>query len=154
MAQYKDIIRKQDSKLQSANAELRTKHNEAEALRKQLTDMQQTNAQLFDQNILLKAQLTAATSTTTTTTILPTEPHAISQSTQIGFYEAENARLVREVADLHRKFSEMSVADTENKATSEEDDVAVMRKEQEELLELLSDQVNTELSGIICFIFN
>lgn len=146
VSQYKDIIRKQDTKLQTALAELRTAHDEADALRKQLTDVQQSNSQLFDQNILLKAQLTAATSTTATTS--PAEQHAFRQSTQIGFYEAENARLVREVADLNRKLNDMSFAAAANQATRDGNDVAVMRKEQEELLELLSDQVKSDSSAV------
>lgn len=138
VAQYKDIIREQDFKLQTVRNELHVKHDETEGLRKQLLDAQQSNTQLFDQNILLKAQLAAAVTTTTTSTASPSHP--ITQSTQISFYEAENARLVREVAELNRKFDESLTLAADDPAKSSE--LAHMRKEQEDLLELLSDQVN------------
>lgn len=138
VAQYKDIIREQDFKLQTVRNELHGKHDETEALRKQLLDAQQSNTQLFDQNILLKAQLAAAT-TTATATPSASHPHAITQSTQISFYEAENARLVREVGELNRKFGESL---TLASAPAQPSELAQVRKEQEELLELLSDQVH------------
>lgn len=133
MAQYKDIIREQDLRLQTVRDELKRKHDEADVQRKQLLDAQQSNTQLFDQNILLKAQLAAAIGNGTATS--HQQPQPVSHSTQISFYEAENARLAREVAELNDKFAETKLE------TTETEEVSTIRKEQEDLLELLSDQV-------------
>lgn len=138
VAQYKDIIREQDMRMQKVRDELKLRHDEAEALRKQLLDAQQSNTQLFDQNILLKAQLAAAIGGAGGNE----QQQPVSQSTQISFYEAENARLARELADVNHKLSETKLETT---TTETEEEVGKMRREQEELLELLSDQV----SGIV-----
>lgn len=61
VGQYKDIIREQDYKLQTMRNSLKQTQDDVEAMKRQMAEAQQTNAQLFDQNILLKAQLAAAT---------------------------------------------------------------------------------------------
>lgn len=133
VAQYKDIIREQDFKLQTVRNELQLKHADAEAARKQLIDTQQSNTQLFDQNILLKAQLAAVTNaekklTSSSSHHSHNESHPISQSTQISFYEAENARLVKELAEVNKKLGESLLVGSAISGDAE-------------LLELLSDQV-------------
>lgn len=144
VGQYKDIIREQDYKLQTLRDSLKQQHDEMQAIQAQLVESQQSNSQLFDQNILLKAQLSAATNpqhTETNTTrdgSAVSETHSISQSTQISFYESENARLVKELSELNDKFK--SEPQT-NRDGAPSDELSQLRRDQEDLLELLSDQV-------------
>lgn len=144
VSQYKDIIREQDYKLQTLTDSLRHCQDETEALKRQLFETQQseqqTNSQLFDQNILLKAQLAALTSQQKEeSTPNATNGHSISHSTQISFYEAENVRLVKEVAELNHKLNEaLEMTEQSLKLT----ELGRLRKDQEDLLELLNDQVS------------
>lgn len=95
ISQYKDIIRDQDYKLQNMKTALSKSEQDIESMRKQFIDLQQTNTQLYDQNILLKAQLAAATShTKSETNHNASNGNPVSASTEISFYQAENGRLV------------------------------------------------------------
>lgn len=114
--------------------------DETENVRRQLVESQQTNSQLFDQNILLKAQLSAATSQQKNSEHIQknSTDHSITQSTQISFYESENNRLVKEVAELNGKLNEaLEMTEQSLKLT----ELGQLRKDQEDLLELLNDQV-------------
>lgn len=119
-------------------------------MKKQLNDVQQTNAQLFDQNILLKAQLAATTSNATANHVKSVANtnanNPVSASTEISFYRSENSRLVDEVKDLNAKLNEALDMTEQSLNLSE---VGRLRKDQEDLLELLTDQV----SGILPAIF-
>lgn len=156
VGQYKDIIREQDYKLQALRDELKQQYDEMKAIQAQLVEAQQSNSRFFDQNILLKAQLSAATNpqhpqdaTTLRDGSASTDEnsHSISHSTQISFYESENARLVKEVSELNDKLNTADAPTNNNKnsnnnhATNKSDDLAQLRRDQEDLLELLSDQV-------------
>lgn len=149
VGQYKDIIREQDFKLQSLRDTLKQQHDEMKAIQIQLVEAQQSNSQLFDQNILLKAQLSAATNSqqhepSTRDGSAASENHSISHSTQISFYESENARLVKEVSELNDKLNsvdESADVSKTNNATTKSDELLQLRRDQEDLLELLSDQV-------------
>uniref|UniRef100_A0A1B0D1B3 Vesicle tethering protein Uso1/P115-like head domain-containing protein n=1 Tax=Phlebotomus papatasi TaxID=29031 RepID=A0A1B0D1B3_PHLPP len=61
VGQYKDIIREQDTKIAELQSTIKRCEKEMEETRRQLTEAQSSNAQLSDANILLKAQLAAAT---------------------------------------------------------------------------------------------
>lgn len=147
ISQYKDIIRDQDYKLQNLQSALKKSTDELENMKKQLSEMQQTNTQLFDQNILLKAQL-AATSNATTNH----QPHSDSQkqpvstSTELSFYQMENNRLAEEVQNLNAKLND-ALDMTEQSLNLTE--VGRLRKDQEDLLELLTDQVCERLDGMM-----
>lgn len=147
VGQYKDIIREQDYKLQSLRDSLKQQHDEMKSIQGQLVEAQQSNSQLFDQNILLKAQLSAATNPqqqqepTTREGSALSDSHSISHSTQISFYESENARLVKEVSELNDKLSTTEAVPKSNTVSTKSDELAQLRRDQEDLLELLSDQV-------------
>lgn len=140
ISQYKDIIRDQDFKLQSLQNAAGQSNQEIENLKKQLTELQQTNTQLFDQNILLKAQLAAATNGTGS----GTHAHAtgpassVSSTTEMEFYKAENSRLNQEIDNLNSKLND--ALDMTEKSLSLTE-IGRLRKDQEDLLELLTDQV-------------
>lgn len=147
ISQYKDIIRDQDYKLQNLKMALNKSEQEIENMKKQLNELQQTNAQLFDQNILLKAQLAATTSSATTKQVKADAysnsngNNPVSVSTEISFYQLENSRLVDEVKTLNAKLNEALEMTEQSLNLSE---VGRLRKDQEDLLELLTDQVSTE----------
>lgn len=152
ISQYKDIIRDQDYKLQNLQLAAKKYEEEIENLKKQLTEMQQTNAQLFDQNILLKAQLGAATNShqsinnnhhnggtsSNTTNNHNNNNTLVSSATETEFYKSENRRLEQEVADLNTKLNE-ALEMTEQSLNLTE--IGKIRKDQEDLLCLLSEQV-------------
>lgn len=145
ISQYKDIIRDQDYKLQNLKIALKKSEQEIESMKKQLNEVQQTNAQLFDQNILLKAQLAATTSNVTANNA-KTDANSnsngnnpVSTSTEISFYRLENDRLVNEVKELNTKLNEALEMTEQSLNLSE---VGRLRKDQEDLLELLTDQVS------------
>lgn len=113
---------------------------EIENLKKQLTETQQTNAQLFDQNILLKAQLAAATNTAATQNKQSTynNNHLVSSATEVEFYKSENRRLEDEVNSLNSKLNDALEMTEQSLSLTE---IGKLRKDQEDLLELLTDQV-------------
>lgn len=140
--QYKDIIRNQDYKLQSLQISVKKSEDEIENLKKQLTDVQQTNSQLFDQNILLKAQLAAATnghsSTTHNNHPINNNNNLVRSATEVEFYKSENRRLEDEVNSLNSKLNDALEMTEQSLGLTE---IGKLRKDQEDLLELLTDQV-------------
>lgn len=150
ISQYKDIIRDQDYKLQNLQLASKKYEGEIENLRKQLAEMQQTNAQLFDQNILLKAQLAAATNShqavnnhahngsSSGANNHNNNNNLVSSATETEFYKSENRRLEQEVADLNTKLNEALEMTEQSLSLSE---IGKIRKDQEDLFCLLSEQV-------------
>lgn len=109
-------------------------------------------SKISDQNILLRAQLTAAgggggqqngfgdqqrlTDLEHQVASLMTEKS--HQSTRINFYESENARLLAEIEQLKTISGDAEKMRTEK--SEYEAKIAKMGKDQEDLLELLADQ--------------
>ncbi|XP_045475896.1 general vesicular transport factor p115 [Harmonia axyridis] len=121
LLQYKDLIRDQDKKLHDLQKAFNSLQREKEMLKNELDELRQTNSQLNDQNTVLKVQLsTNSTSNNVDHTLIP--PPVVSQfntSTQIESEELKQLRI-------------------ELKGKSEE--LEHLRKDQEDLLELLTDQ--------------
>lgn len=141
ISQYKDIIRDQDFKLQNLQISVKKSDEEMENLKKQLTDLEQTNTQLYDQNILLKAQLAATTNgnnTITNNNVKNNNKNAVSSTTEMEFYKAENSRLNDEVNNLNSKLNDALEMTEQSLSLTE---IGRLRKDQEDLLELLTDQV-------------
>lgn len=132
ICQYKDIIRDQDYKMQTLKTTVKQREEEIENLKRQFIELQQANTQLHDQNILLKAQLAAATSN-------GVNPTNDDQAIQIRFHQAETIRLQEEVTNLNDKLSE-ALDMTEKSLNLTE--ISKLRNDQEDLLELLTDQVS------------
>lgn len=166
ISQYKDIIRDQDYKLQNLQLAAKKYEAEIENLKKHLTEMQQTNAQLFDQNILLKAQLAAATNShqsatnnshsnsnnTSATNNHNNNNNLVRSATETEFYKSENRRLEQEVSDLNTKLNEALEMTEQSLGLTE---IGKIRRDQEDLLCLLSEQVccdSTLLPDSISFI--
>lgn len=122
--QYKGIIREQDVKMQSVQEQLNRLQVETDNLKAQLSEVQSHNANLTDQNILLKAQLAAASDNSSS------NGPVISNETEMHFYKVENSRLQAELEDLRAKMRD------------EPEEVGKLRKDQGDLLMLLMDQEN------------
>jgi hypothetical protein len=124
-----------------------------------MQDMNNTMSQLNDQNILLRAQLSASSGGNNINDVanhngnfdnnqivqlqnqvqLLTQENS-HQKTQISFYESENVRLLEELNQL--KLQQFTINNVENKSSSVEHEAKIdsLKKDQENLLELLSDQ--------------
>lgn len=149
VGQYKDIIREQDYKLQTLQDSIKMSRDEVENLKLQLTEAQQTNTQLYDQNILLKAQLSATTGGPQQNIVNNTDKprkDIISQNTEITFYQSENSRLLKEVEILNKKLNEALEMTEQSLHLSE---MGRLRKDQEDLMELLTDQVKFYLYNCV-----
>lgn len=139
ISQYKDIIRDQDYKLQNLQIAAKKYDEEIENMKKEMNEMQQTNAQLFDQNILLKAQLAAATTShTQSSQFANINNNLVSSATETEFYKSENRRLEQEVISLNTKLNDALEMTEQSLGLTE---IGKLRKDQEDLLELLTDQV-------------
>lgn len=124
ITKYKNIIREQDCKLQSYEQSLKKHEADITNFLQQISEIQSLNSQLQDQNILLKAQLAAATSSKRQQNHQNSEAHSNSNS-----LEKDN---------LPRKMSNLEIAEQ----ISSQEELARLRKEQEDLLELLAEQVS------------
>lgn len=173
VAQYKNIIREQDHKIQTLNEKLKQLHLQNENImvncifnnyclffnsflifhtnQTKLTETQASMSKISDQNILLRAQLTA-TSTGQHQNGFPDQSTRVAElenqimslmneklhhDTRISFYEAENARLLTEIEQFKKISGDLDEVRNEKieKTGKEQDDV-------EDLLELLADQDN------------
>lgn len=130
ISQYKDLIREQDYKISALQITAKKSEDEIENLKQQIIELQQTNTQLLDQNILLKAQANLSN---------PQSSHSHSSTNEdVNFYKAENLRLQAEVDSLNGKLNDALEMTEQSLGLTE---IGRMRKDQEDLLELLTDQV-------------
>lgn len=109
-------------------------------------------SQISDQNILLKAQLSASGGSQSVTNHHVGTPQVEQlqnqvqnligenshQKTKITFYESENSRLISEIDALRSAQSDVAVLKADNDELASK--VSSMTKDQEDLLELLADQ--------------
>ncbi|XP_039442397.1 general vesicular transport factor p115 [Culex pipiens pallens] len=160
VGQYKDIIREQDNRLQKLQEQFRAAEAETLQIKSHLEHAQSTNSQLMDQNILLKAQLQAASDLQKTQQqqspfhLLPTQGEQTNHQIEVletqlsalnlqqqeahsktTYLEAENRRLLTEVEALRQRVNAAERGEAEAKA-----DLEKLRRDQEDLLELLTDQ--------------
>ncbi|XP_055599040.1 general vesicular transport factor p115 [Uranotaenia lowii] len=161
VGQYKDIIRDQDNRLKNLQEQLQMAEAVSAQLKVNLEQAQTTNSQLSDQNILLKAQLQAASDLQKNTQQSPFHvlsaqgetPHhqaameslqnqlsAVTfqqqeQQSKTIYLEAENRRLLDELDGFRSRVSE-----AEKSATESRSDLDKLRRDQEDLMELLTDQ--------------
>lgn len=114
-----------------------------------------SNSQLSDQNILLKAQLTAASDLAQQNSVHSNHVNNVENQmaslnidyqTQISFYQSENSRLLGENHELKVNCNEVQIRAEQNIAELEK-----LRKDQEDLLELLTDQVSFFLKNVFFF---
>lgn len=143
VAQYKGIIRGLDVQINSLQQALAAAESQNSKLEAQIEQLQATNIQLMDQNTLLKAQLSASQNGIVNSTAAG-EPHqqvsaeALNAAHfQANLYYTDNLRLTKELATLQEKLTEQT-----QKASAAEDNYKKLQGDQEDLLELLTDQEN------------
>ncbi|TMW46982.1 hypothetical protein DOY81_007946 [Sarcophaga bullata] len=153
VAQYKGIIRGLDAQINSLQDTV--KQLEAKTIKQEqnLTELQTQNHQLTDQNTLLKAQLTALKSNdSSTNSSTPNNENNLQNTSnanqvtlealnaaqfQTNLYYTENLRLNQELETLRKRLQEaVESANTAN------ENYHKLQKDQEDLLELLTDQEN------------
>ncbi|KAF5291451.1 hypothetical protein FQR65_LT01762 [Abscondita terminalis] len=112
LLQYKDVIRDQDRRLQDLHKDITRITQERDELYVQVEDLRQGHLQLIDENTLLKAQL--STGAINTEFVPKTDPLDAALSVKLQQLEEENSEKDKELERL--------------------------RKDQDDLLELLTDQ--------------
>ncbi|KAI4457041.1 general vesicular transport factor [Holotrichia oblita] len=122
LLQYKDVIRDQDRRLSDIQRQLELMGHEKQQLSNQLEELQQTNLQLQDQNTLLKAQLSTGA---TIVNNLPTTPN-------------KNVPIEQEYNDQNDLADKLKCLEMEGREKQSEIDS--LKKEQDDLLELLTEQ--------------
>ncbi|XP_049876015.1 general vesicular transport factor p115 isoform X2 [Pectinophora gossypiella] len=133
LEQYKTLIRQQDGRLQELMTQVDALIQQNQALQGALGDSQASNSLLKDENTLLKAQVSAAHS-------LPqaqahTQPPAQAQDDKVKEYEARIQQLDAQLAGAMEALR--AAREGETRAMVELDK---LRKDQDDLLELLADQ--------------
>lgn len=113
---------------------------------KELCESENAFSQLNDRNILLKAQVTAAADLARQNGMHSNHVNNVENQmasmnidyqTQISFYQSENLKLVAENNELKNSFNQAQIRAEHNNTELEK-----LRKDQEDLLELLTDQVS------------
>lgn len=155
VAQYKGIIRGLDTQITSLQDTLKKMETKSSEQEQKIVELQSQNHQLTDQNTLLKAQLSALksndSSTTSSTpnnennshthnpnTSNPTTLEALNAAQfQTNLYYTENLRLNQELDSLRKRLQESIES-----ANSAKENYYKLQKDQEDLLELLTDQEN------------
>ncbi|CAH1178950.1 unnamed protein product [Phaedon cochleariae] len=120
LVQYKELIREQDKQIQELAANMGACKMRCKELEAQLDDLQETNKQLVDQNTLLRAQLAANSSN------IAIQDRHLDLSSPPN--DSENSDLLEKIRKLE--------SDNATKAA----DLDRIRKDQDDLLELLTDQ--------------
>lgn len=146
VAQYKGIIRGLDNQITTLQENVKLLENKNSEQQQKLSEQQTLNQQLTDQNTLLKAQLTANQGTIINAVngnanTAPSEASAQLEAQlnaaqfQTNLYYTENLRLNQEMEMLRKRLEESMQA-----ANSANENYQKLQKDQEDLLELLTDQ--------------
>lgn len=123
LMQYKELIRDQDKKLQDLNKQLKHLERDNDSLKAQIDELTQTNLQLNDQNTLLKAQLSTGASET-----------ARSSTDNAINYNSVQTDVSKANEYLER------IKQLEAEVANKDEELEKLRKDQDDLLELLTDQ--------------
>lgn len=152
VAQYKGIIRGLDTQITSLQDNVKKLELKNTEQKQKLSEIQLQNHQLSDQNTLLKAQLSALksndSSTNSSTPNNDNNPNSSSTNLatmealnaaqfQTNLYYTENLRLNQELDALRK-----SLQDAIESANIANENYHKLQKDQEDLLELLTDQEN------------
>ncbi|CAH1104722.1 unnamed protein product [Psylliodes chrysocephalus] len=120
LLQYKELIRDQDKKLQDMQKSMNNMHKTTQGLETQIKELQETNTQLIDQNTLLKAQLAVNPSNVTNGPQIIESIKPLSSSIESSLLER--------------------VKTLEIERDEAKKEIERIRKDQDDLLELLTDQ--------------
>lgn len=157
VGQYKDIIREQDIRMKQLQDRMKNFEAERAAMQSQLNDANINNSQLSDQNILLRAQLKATTELVQQTqqnynnnnnNVTPANytDDVQNQMALMSLNQEQQSRLTATETEnnmLRNEFENLKLLLEQSKEESAKNltECEKLRKDQEDLLELLSDQV-------------
>lgn len=137
VAQYKGIIRDLDGQINLLQQNSKRLELKNEELEQKLSKVLSLNTQLSDQNTLLKAQLGAVQNSISPPGDATAGTALNAAQFQTNLYCAENIRITREFETLRKQLvNEVQRANTANY------ELQKLQKDQEDLLELLTDQEN------------
>ncbi|XP_050549955.1 general vesicular transport factor p115 [Spodoptera frugiperda] len=134
LLQYKSLIRQQDACLQELRLEQQALVQENQTLKASLNDSLSAISHLKDENTLLRAQMSAATAIPSQAPPPAPAPLTLDDS-RVQEYETKLQGLSAEVTRLA---GELKASQEGQKAMAEE--LEKIRKDQDDLLELLADQ--------------
>ncbi|RVE47137.1 hypothetical protein evm_008214 [Chilo suppressalis] len=129
LLQYKTLIRQQDARLHELTAQLDALLQRNQQLQSALNDATASNSHLKDENTLLKAQVSAVNS-------LPNQSQQVPRD-DVKVKEHE-ARIQELTAEVSRLGQELVTSREAHKMAA--DELEKLRKDQDDLLELLADQ--------------
>ncbi|XP_036319935.1 LOW QUALITY PROTEIN: general vesicular transport factor p115 [Rhagoletis pomonella] len=135
VAKYKSIIRDLDGQINSLQQNAKRIEIKNAEIEQKLIQVENLNTQLYDQNTLLKAQLGAVQNDPSSTGEAATVSALNSAQIQTNLYCSENIRLTRELETLRKQLEHET-----NRANNASDDLQKLQKDQDDLLELLTDQ--------------
>nr|XP_023018597.1 general vesicular transport factor p115 [Leptinotarsa decemlineata] len=128
LLQYKELIRDQDKKIQELQKNINNLTKQNEDLQERIQELEETNRQSADQNTLLKAQL--AISSTNSVNMVPQ-----LEQDQVKSNLTHSVPDSSEYTDLLNKIKALEAENLEKDAELDK-----IRKDQDDLLELLTDQ--------------
>lgn len=133
--QYKELIRDQDKRIQDLQRDYQGVQLENQRLQGQIDELLRSTAQLQDQNTLLRAQLAAGA------TSVAAAPSVVAAPSIVA------APSVTDANELQERLDRLQLDNREK-----EEELERLRKDQEDLLELLTDQevkLNTFKSRLV-----
>ncbi|XP_029178163.1 general vesicular transport factor p115 [Nylanderia fulva] len=139
--QYKDLIREQDVQIQKLNQVNDTLLKEKQELETQLQELKSTISHLRDQNLVLRAaqiNMGDGKETVNSSSNIDLEKELQTYKTTVVDLEnrlAEYVHMTQEHKEKNEKESEL-----ENQLKSKTEELEKLKKDQEDLLELLTDQ--------------
>ncbi|XP_078045373.1 general vesicular transport factor p115 isoform X1 [Augochlora pura] len=143
VAQYKEVIREQDTQIQKLNQMKDSLVKEKHELETQIHDLHSTINHLKDQNLVLRVAQTNMLSegVESSDTLNNTESTELEKCRNI-ISELENrlAEYVSMINEYKRKFEEKDETAFEQKFQEKCDELDKLKKDQENLLELLTEQ--------------
>ncbi|CAH2983907.1 unnamed protein product [Chilo suppressalis] len=129
LLQYKTLIRQQDARLHELTAQLDALLQRNQQLQSALNDATASNSHLKDENTLLKAQVSAVNSLPNQSQQVPREDVKVKE---------HEARIQELTAEVSRLGQELVTSREAHKMAA--DELEKLRKDQDDLLELLADQ--------------
>ncbi|XP_043477147.1 general vesicular transport factor p115 [Leptopilina heterotoma] len=145
VSQYKDLIREQDSQIQNLNKTNETLLREKKELETKVQELETSMSHLKDQNLVLRAAQTNFSNGKDPNVSLN---QIETENEELEKYKAQVKELESRLSTLKMSQEESKIVDP-NQATKLEEilrqrtlELEKLRKDQEDLLELLSDQDN------------
>lgn len=136
VAQYKDVIREQDTQIQKLNQLTESLLKEKHELEAQVNDLRLTVSHLKDQNLVLRAAQTN----------LQSEETVTSNATSNDDCTKETEKYKAMITDLENRLSEYASmmkdyeSNSNRKLKEKSEELEKLKKDQEDLLELLTEQ--------------